>query len=165
LRGNAHLDPDFLNLTYGDEGRRGKPLHDLDEGDILAFYAGLKCTEQDKLVYALIGFFVIEECKDAEKIPKAKWNLNAHTRREFKDDDIVVFAKPGVSGRLERCIPIGEYRNKAYRVKKSIMEEWGGIKVRDGYIQRSGNLPQLSDPEKFCKWFKNQDVKLLRKNN
>jgi hypothetical protein len=45
------------------------------------------------------------------------------------------------------------------------MEEWGGIKVRDGYIQRSGNLPQLSDPEKFCKWFKNQDVKLLRKNN
>jgi len=38
-----HVDPDFEHLTYGENGlKRGKRLHELDPGDIIAFYASLK---------------------------------------------------------------------------------------------------------------------------
>ncbi|MFC1970867.1 molybdopterin-dependent oxidoreductase [Chloroflexota bacterium] len=39
LSKNAHLDPDFEYLTYGDRKSRGKPLFSLIEGDIVAFFS------------------------------------------------------------------------------------------------------------------------------
>ncbi|MBU1398309.1 MAG: hypothetical protein KKH85_05395, partial [Proteobacteria bacterium] len=71
-------------------------------------------------------FLGIVPLKQAEKIPEKDWDKNAHTRRPFDKTDIVIFAKSGLSGRLERCIPIGEYRDKAYRVTREILEDWGG---------------------------------------
>jgi hypothetical protein len=66
---------------------------------------------------------------------------------------------------LERCIPIGEYRDNAYRVRRDVLEEWGGLGVKDGYIQRSGALPAFTDPKRFYAWFKKQQPTLVRKNN
>lgn len=162
----AHLDPDFEYLTYGDEGDRGKPIWELANGDILAFYASLcpvkPCNQ--KLIYALIGLYVVDRIKPALKIRK-DWHTNAHTRRNPDETDIVVFAKPGLSGRLEQYIPIGGFRNGAYRVTNELLSEWGGLSVKEGYIQRSAKLPSFCDPDKFYEWFQKQHIRLVARNN
>jgi hypothetical protein len=164
---HAHLDPDFECLTYGDEGDRGKPIWGLASGDILAFYASLcpvkPCNQ--KLIYALIGLYVVDRKKPALEIPQEDWHRNAHTRRNPDETDIVVFAKPGLSGRLERCIPIGKFRDRAYRVTNELLSEWGGLSVKDGYIQRSAILPSFCDPDKFYEWFQKQKIQLVTRNN
>jgi hypothetical protein len=163
----THLDPDFSELTYGDGWPRSKPILEMGRGDLLAFYAGLAPTSQtrDSLVYAPIGFYVIDEFVYVKDVPKSRWHENAHTRRYSADDDIVVRAQPQVSGRLKRCIPIGEFRDKAYRVRNDLLKEWGGLGVKDGFIQRSGALPAFTVPERFYAWFKRQKPELVRRNN
>ena len=80
-------------------------------------------------------------------------------------EDIVVRAMDGVSGRLERCIPIGELRDRAYRVRSDILKAWGGLSVKDGYIQRSVRPPEFLQPERFYRWFLKHEIPLLRRNN
>ncbi len=162
----AHLDPDFSNLTYGDENQRGKRIRELKEDDIVVFYAGLRSTEptteperKRKLLYALIGLYVVDKVIPAELLSEKDWDKNAHTRRNPDKTDIIVFAKSGgLSGRLEQCIPIGEYRGKAYRVTCELLDEWDGLGVKNGYIQRSGTLPWFCNPKKFYEWFRNQNI-------
>jgi len=167
LKQNSHLDPDFEYLTYGDENLRGRPLLGLVSGDILAFYAALRPVKPfiGKLTYALIGLYVVNRVMSAKAVPKEDWHKNAHTRRQPDHTDIVVFGKEGLSGRLERCIPIGQWRRGAYRVTEELLHEWGRLKVKDGWIQRSGVLPRFCDPQKFYDWFKKQKVGLVPKNN
>ena len=165
---NMHLDPDFYYLTYGDVGSsRGMGLTKLEQSDIIAFYNSMVPMKQNPrmLIYALIGFYIVNEVVRASEIPKNRWMENAHTRREeISDVDFVVRAKAG-SGRLKRCIPIGEWRNKAYRVRTDILEKWGGLSVEDGYIQRSAVPPFFLHPERFCKWFKENNKGLVQANN
>jgi len=165
----AHLDPDFRHLTYGDEDNKAAQLRNLKlvEGDILAFYAGLKPPNAGpgELVHALIGLYVLAcEPKRALDIRnKEDWGKNAHTRREPGEDDIVFFGKKGDSGRLERCIDIGEYRN-GYYLKSELWEKWGGLRGSD-WIQR-GPHRSLLNPERFYyEWFKKQNIPLLQQNN
>lgn len=169
LQTNTHLDPDFRYLTYGDVGlRRGSRIKELDEGDIIAFYCGLRPIKKmrDNLIYALIGLYVVEEVFWAAEVPEEGFHENAHTRKaEISPYDIVVKARPGVSGRLKRCIPVGEWRNRAYRVREELLREWGGLNVKDGYIQRSIVPPAFLGPERFYSWFTDQEPVLLDKNN
>ena len=163
-----HLDPDFENLTYGDVFPRSIPLLDLHKGDFIVFYAGLQPVgaEQRGLAYALIGLYAVKEVVNAADVPQDRWHENAHTRRRLKGrDDVIVRAVAGRSGRFDRAIPIGEYRDRAYRVRKPILEKWGGLTVQDGYIQRSGKLPEFKKPERFLKWLEAQGRKLARRNN
>lgn len=164
-----HLDPDFDFLTYGDVGdKRGKGIFKLDKNDLILFYAGLKPIrkQKDKLIYALIGMYYVNKILLVNDVIDKDRIMNAHTRRtRTGETDIIVFAQKENSGRFEKCIPIGEFRNKAYRVKKKILQDWGGLDVKDGYIQRSVNPPLLSDPEKFIKWLKDKNVKLINSNN
>mgnify|MGYP000915563064 CR=1 FL=1 len=162
-----HLDPDFEMLTYGDVWPRSKPLLTLVRGDFIVFYAGLRSLDNknDQLVYALIGFYRISEVVNAVDIPKARWHENAHTRRVADDSDIVVRATREGSGRLTKAIPIGEFRNKAYRVRQDILNEWGGLSVKDGYLQRSAKLPEFTDPAKFLRWWNGLGIHLINKNN
>ena len=160
-----HLDPDFEYLTYGDKGdRRGKGVASLDLGDFIAFYAGLKPIRpyRQKLVYALIGFYEVEEIVWAGEVDKTHMDDNAHLRKiAVNDYDVIVYANPMNSGRYRQCIPIGEYRDKSYRVTKPLLQEWGDLMVKDGFIQRSINPPFFKDPEKFIKWLdKQQPVKV-----
>ena len=163
----THLDPDFSYLSYGDQNARGKPLDRLNQDDLLVFYAGLKPIKQceHKIVYALIGLYVVDRVVSAKEIAKRDWHRNAHTRRVCDDTDLVVFGKPNISGRLERCLVIGEYRENAYRVRKELLEEWGGLTVNDGWIQRSAVLPQFKEPVKFKKWFEQKGIGLMARNN
>lgn len=157
---SMHLDPDFEHLTYGDDGsRRGAGINSLAQGDVLAFYAGLrpiKSCEQN-LIYALIGLYVIESIRSVSDIAHRDRHRNAHTRKTpLYPHDIVVSAKQGCSGRLRQCIPIGSFRANAYRVRSELLERWGGLSVKDGFIQRSAVPPRFLNASKFYEWFKQQ---------
>ncbi|MBK9033452.1 MAG: hypothetical protein IPL61_19670 [Myxococcales bacterium] len=136
-----HLDPDFDRLTYGDNGeRRGKRIAAFSAGDLLVFFAGLRpCRPcQHRLTYAIIGVYRVGEVVRVADVARARWADNAHTRRlKQRSTDVIVRAQPGVSGRLRACIPIGEWRSRAYRVRGS-PGGVGGLSCRDGFIQRSG---------------------------
>jgi len=163
-----HLDPDFEHLTYGDNGaNRGAKLKRFSDGDLLVFYAGLRAvSDRKRLMYALVGLFVAEEVVEAIRVPKKLWHENAHTRkRKIGKPDIIVRAKRGKSGRLERAIPIGEWRDRAYRVTNKLLVDWGGLDVKNGFIQRSVSPPSFLKPGRFYKWFLNQKVPLLERNN
>ncbi len=165
---NMHLDPDFEYLTYGDNGtRRGARIATLSANDLLVFYAGLRSIEQRKeLVYALVGIFVVQEVVRAHSVPSEKRHENAHTRWTIiSENDVVVRGKSGVSGRFDRCIPIGEWRENAYRVCSPIEDAWGGLTVKNGYIQRSAVPPAFHNAERFYRWFQSQDITLLERNN
>jgi hypothetical protein len=166
---HMHLDPDFAHLTYGDQGQRAVQIRSrLHEDDLLVFYAGLADAEQPKrLVYALIGMYVIRAIVPALSVPEALWNTNAHTRRQLDPtaEDVVVQAKAGLSGRLSRCIPIGSFRERAYRVDPELLAKWGGLSVKDGFLQRSARLPELLNPVWFMDWFRQQEPQLIARNN
>ena len=164
-----HLDPDFSHLTYGDAGTRGRQIRaTLKPGDMALFYAGLRDVRgASRLVYALIGLLVVEELVSAIDVREADRDINAHSRRVLDPaaTDVIVRGRAGVSGRLQRCLPIGEYRDRAYRLTKDIMDEWGGLSNKDGYLQRSGSLPRLLDPSRFIRWLDRQEPNLTQANN
>jgi hypothetical protein len=164
-----HLDPDFGQLTYGDQGERGRQLRArLQPGDWLVFYASLvDVRRRGPLVYALIGLLVVDRLVDARDVPPEQRHVNAHARRVLPAaaDDVVVVGRAGVSGRLRRCLPIGEWRAKAYRVRMDLLEIWGGLSVNDGWLQRSARLPRFLAPERFQSWFAAQEPELIAANN
>lgn len=166
---HMHLDPDFVHLTYGDQGERAKQLRtNLHANDMIVFYAGLADIRGTaELVYGIIGLFVVQDLILAAKILAHDRDTNAHSRRVLAPgaEDIVVRACPGVSGRLKRCLPIGEYRDRAYRVRRDLLGEWGGLSVRDGYLQRSARLPRFLDPSRFLLWMERQEPVLVHANN
>jgi hypothetical protein len=164
-----HLDPDFHELTCGDNGaRRGAELSRMKAGDIIVFYAGLRPIRscEHKLVYAIVGLYIVDEVIVAAEVNKKRWYQNAHTRRvKHQGSEVVARAKKNVSGRCEHCIPIGEWREGSYRVRKDILNKWGGLSVKNGYIQRSGVPPQFNHPKQFYNWFLKQNVRLIKSNN
>ena len=166
---HMHLDPDFDYLSYGDQGDRATQLRTkLSQGDGIVFYSGMKDVHDSRrLVYAIIGIFVVDDIVFATDVSESAWNANAHSRRILADgaQDIVVRGNQQLSGRLERCLPFGEWRNRAYRVRLDLLEAWGGLSVKDGYLQRSARLPEFLDPGRFLDWFELKRPKLIRANN
>jgi len=164
-----HLDPDFEHQTYGDQGERARQLRtNLRPGDLIVFYAALKDVRAEPwLVYAIIGLLIVEDMLVATDIPAAYRDINAHSRRILGpgSTDLVIRGRSGVSGRLERCIPIGEYRGRAYRVRRDLLEAWGGLSNKDGYLQRSARLPRFLDTARFHQWFGQQQPSLVQTNN
>jgi hypothetical protein len=163
---NMHLDPDFEYLTYGDNGtRRGTGIASLSSGDLLVFYGGLRSiTAPSQLIYGMIGLFVIDEVVRAVDIAIEHRHENAHTRwATISKNDVVVRGKPRVSGLLDQCIPIGSWREKAYRVYPELEDAWGGLTVKNGYIQRSAVPPEFKDAGRFFDWFHQQGVGITRK--
>ena len=163
-----HLDPDFQYLSYGDNGvRRGAGIASLQPDDLLVFYAGLRSIfVPRKLVYGLVGLFVVDRVDHAVNVPVKRRPENAHTRwTPISENDVIVQGKAKLSGRFDRCISIGEWRNRAYRVRPEIEKAWGGLSVKDGYIQRSGIPPSFLNAEQFYRWFREQRITLSQRNN
>ena len=163
-----HLDPDFEWLTYGDNGdKRGAGIKHLSEGDLLVFYAGLRSVRASrKLIYGLVGLYVVDNVLPAMSVLPDQYKSNAHTRvLKIAAPDIVVRAKPSISGRLAKCVPMGEWCNGAYRVTSSLLKKWGGLSVKDGYIQRSARPPSFLNARKFYRWFLRRQVELIQRNN
>lgn len=164
-----HLDPDFECLTYGDAGgRRGAGMVGMCAGDVLVFYGGLRPVHpcEHRLIYALMGMYVVKEVVPAAGVPPQQWYENAHVRKVKRGKtDIVVRAQRGISGRFDRCIPIGEWRNGAYRVSSDVLDAWGGLSVKDGFIQRSAVPPSMNQPNTFLRWLRKQGIRLIERNN
>lgn len=165
---DMHLDPDFFHLSYGDQGQRAvQVMAKVGAGDLLVFYAGLRDVHPNpRLVYAIIGLLFVDAIVPASAVPTHRLHENAHTRRctPYSGHDIVVRAKPGVSGRCERAIPVGHFASGAYRVLPAVLTAWGGLSVRNGYLQRSARLPEFLDAAKFYAWFLAQGVPLVARN-
>jgi len=163
---NCHLDPDFDCLTYGDQGTgRGNRVKKLKQGDFLVFFASFKpitpCNH--RLIYAIFGFMVVDKVIQVKHIQPSDFHLNAHTRiTNPNGDHIVIFADKEKSGRLKYAIPIGEYRDKSYRVTNDMLKDWGGLDVKNGFIQRSVNPPWFNDSGKFLSWL---DVEMKKTGN
>ncbi len=121
----------------------------------------------ERLVYALVGLFVVDKFVLAADVSKKERDINAHARRILKPgaQDLIVHGRPGVSGRFQLCLPIGEYRDLAYRVRAELVEKWGGLSVRNGYLQRSARLPRFLDSQRFLRWIERQKPVLLQSNN
>jgi Nucleotide modification associated domain 3 len=164
-----HLDPDFQHLTYGDQRERAKQLRaNLSADDLIVFYAGLRdIHDRARLVYAIIGLLVVKDFILATSVRARSRHMNAHSRRILSPDaqDLVVLGRAGVSGRLESCLPIGEWRDAAYRVRRDLLDEWGGLSVTDGYLQRSARLPRFLDPPRFHRWLSSTNPVLVQRNN
>jgi Nucleotide modification associated domain 3 len=174
----GHFDPNFRYCTYGDAGRfrrergqRGERIWNvLSDADhsFVVFYAGLREIESGDLCYSIIGFFQIKRIARVRDISKRDWHRNVHTdwpgRRA---NDVVIFGDTAheQTGRLYNHIPIGSYRKRAWRVKKDLLRAWGGLDVRDGYIQRSFFLPRFLEPDSFLSWFTEQTPEFIRANN
>jgi hypothetical protein len=163
----AHADPDFGRLTYGDRRERGRQIREkLTGGDLLVFYAGLRDVGDGRLVYALIGLLTVGTIVAARDLPSERWAENAHTRRrEIGETDVVVLGREGASGRFERALEFAGYRAGAYRAFPELLGRWGGLGVRDGYVQRSARLPEVGEPARFLDWLAAQRVGLVARDN
>lgn len=165
---DMHLDPDFEHLTFGDQGQRASQIKPLKRDDFLAFYGAFRQYDSgdSPLMYALFGLLTVEEIVEAKNISKDRWHENAHTRRSGgeRSEDIIVRGNPNRSGRFNRLVPIGDYRDGAYRVRPELLTEWGDLNVKNGYIQRSVRLPAFKDPARFKTWLEQQGVQLKHSN-
>lgn len=110
-----HYDPDLSSLTYGEsEARRGyvSKLMNLDEDDILAFYAGL--DDGRRLHRYIIGYFTVEsvvstaglEGNDRKRVFEEHRD-NAHAKRflgegKSKYDGVVIVDGKRPGGLLEK---------------------------------------------------------------
>lgn len=165
LRDKAmHLDPDFQKLTYGDSPKRGSCFIGSSEMNFAAFYSSLRSLQNGKLVYALIGiFFLAGSPRRVDQIPAGEALNNAHTRwSRLRPGDIVIQGEREKSGLFEKCIEIGEWRRNAYRVKECLLTEWGGLSVKDGWIQRGGVPPRFTCGGRFLDWLHKQKPRVIR---
>jgi hypothetical protein len=169
LQYSMHLDPDFECLSYGNRGNgKGAIIGDVEEGDIMVFYGSLRPVYrcEHKLIYALMGLYVVQEVLPIADVPSERWYENAHTRKaKHGASDVVVWGNPDGSGRFDRCISIGERRNGQYRVRQDVLDAWGGLSVRDGFIQRSAVPPTFNSPETFLSWLRKQGIQRIPRNN
>lgn len=170
LRGSGcHLDPNFETLTYGDQDSgRGVAIKSLQQGDFIAFFSSMRPIKpcEHKLLYALIGLYVVDKIRQVKELSQELRDLNVHgIRQTGNENDWIVFADPHRSGRFRRCLPIGERRNGAYRVTEDLLHVWGALMVKDGYIQRSAKPPFFSYPERFLGWLETKNIELIRMNN
>jgi len=161
-----HLDPDFDYLSYGDTKQRGSRLIDFEENDVVMFYSSFRSIRVEKeLIYGLMGMLVVKTIERVADIEPDRFDENAHTRNFNRNEtDVVVRGKEGVSGRFNKYIPIGEFRSKSYRVRTDLLKAWGGLSVKDGWIQRSVNPPIFLRPEVFLPWLENNKPELRASN-
>jgi len=145
----VHMDPEFINFTYGDEGRKAIYLRKLNHDDILVFYAGLKPFEVEKYPEALyiIGYFTIKDIIDFKnnkneiytiRAIRKQYPHNSHPKRSDTNDMVLVVGDPEKSKLLDKAIPISQKKlnkiGRNYHAVSPEMEKLLGIK---GSIQRS----------------------------
>lgn len=170
LQQTSHLDPDFGALTYGDQKSRAAQICTrLGPGALIVFYASFRdvtIRTPKSLVYALIGLYRIAKIERAGAVLEDERWRSAHTRRHpVRESEVIVTADPRTSGRFRRGVPFCDRRDGAYRVRRDLLEEWGDLTVKDGFVQRSAQLPEFRDPRRFLGWLARQDIELVHRNN
>lgn len=118
----AHADPDFRQLTYGDNCERAPRAHALRQiqpGDLLMFIARLRRAtgpaEAQEAGFFLIGYLEVDQVvanvagRPAGRLP-GRFEANAHVRKGRNDDrhwdGFWVFGGSKRSRRFRRAVPI-----------------------------------------------------------
>ena len=162
-----HHDPNFEALTYGETTSRAaytNLLTDLQAGDGVAFYTGLRDADASYRHRYLIGYFTVQEVVDCRRIayeservsftdlpPDERAALlddhaeNAHAKRfqatgRLTDGDglvIVDGAPPG--GLLDRAVPISEVNSGGHHyltddLQAALDPAPGGNPDRNAYL-------------------------------
>jgi len=148
-RRKVHMDPEFTNFTYGDEGKKAIYLRKLSHNDLLVFYAGLKPYEGDEYPEALyiIGYFTIKDVIDFENSKdeinrinniRTKFHHNSHPKRSNAQDMVLVVGDPDKSKLLDNPIQISQKKlNKIGRKYHAVSPEMEALLGIEGSIQRS----------------------------
>lgn len=100
-----HLDPEFINYTYGSPHRRktgkiDKNYHHLQSmsiGDILAFYSAFKCSEKPSLDgYYIFAYFIVEHSitynaiQEVSLKERERIQLNHHFLHGWADQIVII---------------------------------------------------------------------------
>ena len=157
----VHMDPEFINFTYGDEGRKAVYLRKLNNDDLLVFYAGLKPYQEDKHPEALyiIGYFTIRDVIDFKnnkneiytiKAIREQYPYNSHPKRSDTMDMVMVVGNPEKSKLLDNAIQISQKKlNKIGRNYHAVSPEMEKLLGIEGSIQRSIPPRFISDEDKL----------------
>lgn len=171
-----HHDPNFNELTYGETSGRSaylSVLRSLNEGDMVAFYTGLKNTHHDYTHRYIIGYFTVNKVVDFQSLSettetrfsdlsKAEQESvindhrdNAHAKRFFatgeitpKDGLVIIDGcKPG--GRLNDAFRISEHRGGGHHYLTNELQELfepekGGNPERNAYLGGIKKAHQLN---------------------
>lgn len=136
-----HHDPNFAALTYGETGSRGAYtalLRELDQGDIIAFYTGLRGTSAYTHRY-IIGYMTVARVYDCREQARAayapaEWERiltslaeNAHVKRYRAtgnlDDGLVLVDGTTPGGRLEQAVRISTHHGGGHHYLTDTLQE------------------------------------------
>lgn len=162
-----HYDPNFEALTYGESTSRGsytRVIRNLSEGDVVAFYTGLKGDDTKYTHRYIIGYFTVDSIidfqglsRDGEEIRFSDLSAgeqndlieqhkeNAHAKRfeasgEIADNDGLVIIdgkKPG--GLLDEAFRISQHSGGGHHylteeLQEEFSPEQGGNPKRNAYL-------------------------------
>lgn len=162
-----HYDPNFEALTYGETTSRGaytKILRGLDEGDIVAFYTGLRGEDASYRHRYIIGYFTVEEIVDCQSLRydgqevsfsdlpsnqqselMESHSENAHAKR-FRasgaianNDGLVIVEGKKPGGLLDKAFQISEHSGGGHHyltdeLQQSFAPDQGGNPERNAYL-------------------------------
>jgi len=154
-----HDDPEFETSTYGDATAKRSYLLKLQNGDLLAFYAGLQPFNNDKFNTALylIGYFTVEGVIDFNQLSKTDietsyklYSNNAHIKRSRPPTDLVIVVGNKRSSRLlSKAVPISQSKpDKSGKPTQAVSEEMERLLGISGFIQRSMPPRFITNPDK-----------------
>ena len=157
-----HLDPDFECLTYGDEGgRRGAGMVDMGDGDLLVFYGGLRPVHRVRAQADLCPDGHVRRPGSGSGSRRAAGAVARERPRPQGQAGRDRHRGAGQAGRIGAVRPVHSHRgvaNRAYRVRNDVLDAWGGLSVKDGFIQRSAVPPAFNNPRKFLSWLRKQGI-------
>jgi len=125
---HPHFDPEFETYTYGDCTGKRNSLSDLEQDDLLIFYAGLQPQDYpDHPRLYVIGYLTVSKVHDLAEMSlkkraetMAQFGHNAHSKRiELTPDSkhpeadyfpLIVEGDPEQSELLERALPLSSAR-------------------------------------------------------
>lgn len=161
-----HHDPNFDALTYGETAGRSaylSVLRSLTEGDIVAFYTGLKNDEQDYTHRYIIGYFTVDSVLDFQSLSGTNGTRfsslseeeqvrimnehkeNAHAKRFFAtrkvapNDGLIIVDGCEPGGRLDKAFRISNHRGGGHHyltdeLQREFQPEEGGNPERNAYL-------------------------------
>ncbi len=159
---SMHLDPDFQELTYGDDAKRGSCFSGASELDFAGFYSSLRSLQTGKLVYgAGRNIFSCWQAPNSRaRFPPKNTSSIPTLDGASRKLAISSFGEsPENRGLFDRCIELGGKRGKGnnYRVHEHLLAEWGGLGVKHRWIHRSAVLPRFTCGERFLDWLQKQN--------
>lgn len=181
LNKHIHLDPDFKQCTYGDiykdsngnKKPKGQELLQFKNKTPvrLIFFSALK-NEKGDIRYGFIGQFIATQIKKINELSDKKKTRNVHGQRENGEGDglsVIAIADKDdpKSGRFSKFIEFACFRDNCYRVRRDLIEKWGGWSSKNGYCQRGGPW-KPGNHKKFKKWLTrkltDKSIQILRSN-